>query len=120
MDEQQQAKPPGAMISTATVQIHSEYTGRGPTKAKTVIEGNLVAVVLADALTKGERQLAANGHAERVLKLRHDFQHLMREDLVAVVERQLDRKVVAFMSQNHIDPDLGVELFVLEEPVGTG
>lgn len=38
----------------------------------------------------------------------------MRDDLVAIVERQLDRKVIAFMSQNHIDPDLAVEVFVLE------
>jgi hypothetical protein len=38
----------------------------------------------------------------------------MRDDLVAIVERQLDRKVIAFMNQNHIDPDLAVEVFVLE------
>jgi uncharacterized protein YbcI len=38
----------------------------------------------------------------------------MRDDLVAIVERQLGRTVVAFMSQNHIDPDLAVEVFVLE------
>jgi hypothetical protein len=38
----------------------------------------------------------------------------MRDDLIAIIERQLDRKVIAFMSQNHIDPDLAVEVFVLE------
>jgi hypothetical protein len=38
----------------------------------------------------------------------------MRDDLVKVVEDALDRKVVAFMSANHIDPDMGVEVFVLE------
>ena len=38
----------------------------------------------------------------------------MRNDLVGIVEGQLDRKVIAFMSQNHIDPDLAVEVFVLE------
>jgi hypothetical protein len=38
----------------------------------------------------------------------------MREDLVSIVERQLERRVIAFMSQNHIDPDLAVEVFVLE------
>ncbi len=38
----------------------------------------------------------------------------MRDDLIALVERQLDRKVIAFMSQNHIAPDLAVEVFVLE------
>jgi hypothetical protein len=41
----------------------------------------------------------------------------MRDDLIAIVERQLDRNVIAFMSQNHIDPDLAVEVFVLE-PAG--
>ena len=28
--------------------------------------------------------------------------------LTAVVERQLERKVIAFMSQNHIDPSAGL------------
>ncbi len=39
---------------------------------------------------------------------------MMRDDLIRLVESELDRKVVAFMSQNHIDPDLAVEEFVLE------
>jgi predicted naringenin-chalcone synthase len=43
----------------------------------------------------------------------------MSDDLTAIVERQLDRKVSAFMSQNHIEPDLAVEVFVLE-PDGLG
>ena len=105
---------PGSMISTATVQVLLEYTGRGPTKAKTLIGEDLVTILLADTLTKGERKLVETGHAGRVIELRHDFQLAMRDDLVRIVERQLDRKVVAFMSQNHIDPDLAVEVFVLE------
>jgi uncharacterized protein YbcI len=114
MDEQRVAKPPGAMISTAAVQILHEYTGRGPTKAKTLINDDLVTIVLADTLTAGERKLVETGRSDRVIQLRHDFQDVMQDDLVALVERQLDRKVVAFMSQNHIDPDLAVEVFVLE------
>ena len=113
MDEQH-TNPPAAMISTATVQVLHEYTGRGPTKAKTTINGDLVTVLLADTLTKGERKLVETGRRERVLSLRHDFQLAMSEDLIAIVERQLERRVVAFMSQNHIDPDLAVEVFVLE------
>jgi len=30
------------------------------------------------------------------------------------VEEATGRKVVAFMSQSHLDPDLSVEIFVLE------
>jgi uncharacterized protein YbcI len=105
---------PSARISTAAVQLLHEYTGRGPTKAKTLISDNVVIVLLADTLTKGERKLVENGRSERVLTLRHDYQIVMRPELVALVERHLDRKVTAFMSQNHIDPDLAVEVFVLE------
>src|SRR5215210_7192031 len=109
-----QEEGPGPMISTATVQLLHEYTGRGPTKAKTMINDDVVTVLLADTLTKGERTLVETGHADRVIRLRHDFQLAMRDDLIAIVERQLKRKVVAFMSQNHIEPDLAVEVFVLE------
>ncbi len=114
MNEQRLSQSPAAMISTSTVQVLHEYTGRGPTKAKTVIKDDLVTVLLADTLTTGERKLVETGNSDRVIGLRHDFQMAMRDDLVAIVERQLERKVVAFMSQNHIDPDLAVEVFVLE------
>jgi uncharacterized protein YbcI len=114
MDGKDEGGGPSAMISTATVKLLHEYTGRGPTRAKTQISEDLVTIVLADTLTKGERKLADHGHAQRVMELRHDYQIVMREDLIRIVERQLDRKVIAFMSQNHIDPDLAVEVFVLE------
>jgi uncharacterized protein YbcI len=114
MEAQREAKPPAMMISTGAVQLLHEYTGRGPTKAKTVIDDDMVTVVLADTLTKGESKLVEKGRSDRVLELRHDYQLIMRGDLTDLVERNLGRKVVAFMSQNHIDPDLAVEVFVLE------
>jgi uncharacterized protein YbcI len=108
------------MISTSAVQLVHQYTGRGPTKAKTIIDQDVVTILLADTLTPGERKLVDGGRSERVLQVRHDYQTLMRDDLIAIVERQLDRKVIAFMSQNHIDPDLAVEIFVLEPAVRAG
>jgi uncharacterized protein YbcI len=114
MDQQRESQSPSAKIATSVVQVLHEYTGRGPTKAKATIDENMVTVLLADTLTNGERTLVASGRANRVIRLRHDYQLLMRDDLVGIVERELDRKVVAFMSQNHIDPDLAVEVFVLE------
>ena len=114
MNEQRAGFGPRPMISTAAVQLLHDFTGRGSTKAKTLIKDDVVTVLLADTLTKGERNLVDNGHSARVLQLRHDYQSIMADDLIAVVERQLDRKVIAFMSQNHIDPDLAVEVFVLE------
>jgi uncharacterized protein YbcI len=104
-----------AQISDGAVRLLQEYTGRGPTRSRTTIDHGTVMVVLGDTLTRGERKLVENGKAERVLQLRHEFQMTMRDDLTELVERATERKVVAFMSQNHIDPDLAVEVFVLGE-----
>jgi uncharacterized protein YbcI len=101
-------------INNGAVQVLRDYTGRGPTKARSVIDHDSVTVLLGDTLTPGERRLAESGRAEHVLNNRHEFQRLMRDDLVKVVEDALDRKVIAFMSTNHIDPDMAVEVFVLE------
>jgi uncharacterized protein YbcI len=100
-------------ISKRSVQVLREYTGRGPTKARTVINGDSVLILMGDTLTKGERKLAENGKAEHVVQTRHQYQHVMRDDLVQVVEEHTGRKVIAFMSDNHIDPDYGAEVFVL-------
>jgi uncharacterized protein YbcI len=74
-------------------------------------------IVLGDTLTRGERKLVENGKAERIRQVRHDFQLVMRDELVEAVESALDRKVIAFLSDNHFDPDLAVEVFILE-PTG--
>ena len=103
-----------ASISDAAGKLMSECTGRGPTHAKTTISEDLVTIVLGDTLTKGERALAKAGRHERVMQVRHEFQMLMREALIRSVEGTLGREVAAFMSTNHIDPDLAVEVFVLE------
>jgi uncharacterized protein YbcI len=103
-----------SQICDSAVRLLREYTGRGPTKAKATINDDSVLIVLGDTLTRGERQLAATGKADRVLQLRHDFQLVMREELIGTVEKFTGRTVIAFMSQNHIDPDLAVEIFILE------
>jgi uncharacterized protein YbcI len=105
---------PQADISRAAVQVLRDYTGRGPTKARTTINHDSVMIVLGDTLTKGERNLAENGKADRVLQVRHDYQLVMQKDLVKAVEDTLHRKVIAFMSDNHLDPDLAAEIFILE------
>jgi uncharacterized protein YbcI len=101
-------------ISNAVVKLFREHTGRGPTKARTDINPSSVLVLMGDALTKGERSLADGGRAALVLEIRRAFQAEMREELVAVVEGVTERKVVAFMSEAHIDPDMSAEVFVLE------
>jgi uncharacterized protein YbcI len=105
---------PTAAISNAIVRLLAESTGRGPTQARTTIDRDLVVVLLANALTKGERYLANNERSEQVLEMRRAYQEAMTEECSEAVEQITGRKVVAFMSANHIDPDLAAEIFVLE------
>lgn len=108
-----------AEISTLVVRLMSEYTGRGPTKARTTINGDLIAVLLRDTLTKGERQLVALGKVESVMQMRRAFQGAMEEEACAAIEELVGRKVIGFMSDNHADPDLAIEVFVLESERST-
>ena len=101
-------------ISNAVVHLLSEYTGRGPTKARTYINDDLISVVLRDTLTKGERSLIADGNIDIVLDTRRAYQAAMKQELITTVEKHSGRSVLAFMSENHIDPDIAVETFVLE------
>ena len=102
-----------AAVSNHVVRTMSEYTGRGPTKARTYLNDNVATVVLQDTLTKGERSLVSDGLDELVLKMRKAFQGTMREEIVAGIEDILGRRVTAFLSDNHIDPDVAVEIFLL-------
>jgi uncharacterized protein YbcI len=103
-----------AAISNTVVQALSRTTGRGPTQAKTTLGDNGVFVVLQDTLTVGEQSLADAGHADDVLNLRRRWQSVMEKDVSREIEVLTGRKVIGFMSDNHIDPDLAVEVFVLE------
>ena len=103
-----------AAISNTVVQALARTTGRGPTKAKTTIGDNGVFVVLQDSLTHGERTLADAGEGAAVLDLRRRWQRVMEADVRVEIEELTGRRVVGFMSDNHIDPDLAVEVFVLE------
>jgi uncharacterized protein YbcI len=103
-----------AVISKTVVRALARTTGRGPTKARTTIGENGVFVVLQDSLTIGEQTLADNGEGQAVLDLRRRWQRVMQADVSKEIEQLTGRKVVGFMSDNHIDPDLAVEVFVLE------
>lgn len=102
-----------ASISNHVVHTISEFTGRGPTKARTTIDEDLISVVLRDTLTKGERSLVADGKRQLVLDMRKAFQTTMGQELVAGIQRLTGRTVIAFLSDNHLDPDIAIESFVL-------
>ena len=103
-----------AQISDAIVKLLAVHTGHGARSARTTLGDDVIVCVLEDALTRGERSLLEHGERETVLSTRRAFQETMANDAVRVVEEISGRTVRAFMSANHVDPDLGAEVFVLE------
>jgi len=107
-----------AALTREVVRIHTADLGRGPNRSFTFHNGNVVVTVLQEVLTKAERNLSANGHGEAVLEMRQLFQRTMADEMKESVERLTERTVVAFMSDNHLEPDMAVEVFILDQPVG--
>ena len=103
-----------AQISTGLVQLHSRYYGKGPTKAKTHWVNDTVVSILRGGFTTVERTLIETGENDSVYQMRRSFQQAMEPEFRKVVEEATGRNVVAYMSQIHTDPDLAIELFVLE------
>lgn len=69
---------------------------------------------LEDVYSPVERRLIAAGRFDTVRETRNAFQDTMREDFSRAVEEALGRKVIGFISQVHVDPDLSIETFILE------
>jgi uncharacterized protein YbcI len=109
-----------AAISNAVVRLLSEYTGRGPTKARTYIFKDFISVVLQDTLTTGERSLCRSGYSDLVLATRKAYQETMAAQLIAAIERHSGRRVATFLSANHVDPDIAVESFLLAPHIDGG
>jgi uncharacterized protein YbcI len=103
-----------AAISNMVVRLFAEYTGRGPTRARTTIRENVVACVTSEAMTKGERRLVEEGEGETVVSIRRKFQTTMRDDLVGGIELLTGCKVVSFMSDHDAVTDHAAEVFVLD------
>jgi uncharacterized protein YbcI len=103
-----------ASISTGLVRLHSRYYGKGPTKAKTYLVSDTVVCMLRGGFTTVERTLIDEGNVDAVYQIRRSFQQAMEEHFTTVVEAAMGRKVIAYMSQIHQDPDIAVEIFVLE------
>src|SRR3954453_12899289 len=104
-------------ISDAVVRVCADFIGRGPTRAKTYLNENMVFCVMQDTLTRGERSLIADGDGESVREMRRRFQDAMRRHICAAVESLTGRKVVGFLSDNDVESEMAIEVFVLDGPI---
>ena len=105
---------PRLAISNAITKLHREHYGRGAAFTRTVFERDYVIVFLHDIYTTVERTLIDDGEFDAVRATRHAFQRTLADQFTAVVEEHTGRRVVAFMSEVHKDPDVSSEIFVLD------
>ena len=100
-------------ISDGMVALLKDYYGVGPSQAKTYYHDDLVVCLMRGGFTRVEQTLLEGGRTAAVIQQRMEFQEVMRERFVAVIEGATGRQVVGFMSGNQQDPDMICEVFVL-------
>jgi uncharacterized protein YbcI len=103
-----------ARISNGLVGLHTRYYGKGPVAAKTYLVDDAIICVLHDGFTTVETTLIAEGRPDAVHQIRRTFQGAMEGQFTEVVESAMERRVVAYMSQIHVHPNLAIEFFLLE------
>ncbi|HEX5990128.1 MAG TPA: DUF2294 domain-containing protein [Solirubrobacterales bacterium] len=104
-----------AAVTREVIRVQNESHGRGPKKAFSFHNGNVLITVLEDVLTHAEQRLAGNGEGDAVLEIRRLHQRNMAPELKKCVEEITGCKVTAFLSDNHIEPDMAVEVFILDK-----
>jgi uncharacterized protein YbcI len=95
-----------------------EHYGRGPMKAKTyALDDIIVCVLRGSGFTAIEKTMMDSGEPERVVAMREDFQRVMAKRYKGMIEELTGRKVMAFLSQAHVEPDITLEVFFVDRPL---
>ena len=96
------------------VALHKRYHHREPVTAKTMLMSNeMLACVMGGVYTDVEKTLIELQRHTIVQQTRSAFQAAMQDRFISEVERLSGRRVLAFMSNSHVGPDLEIELFIL-------
>jgi uncharacterized protein YbcI len=103
-----------ADVTEALVHLHRRYYGKGPRQAKSYSINHTIVCMLHGGFTPVEQTLLDCGEGDAVHGVRNSFQQVMESEFRSTVESLTGRKVIAYMSQVHTDPNIAVEVFVLE------
>jgi uncharacterized protein YbcI len=102
-------------VTDAMVSLHERYHHRAPVTAKTLLlGGDLLACVLGGVYTDVEKTMIELQRTTIVQETRSAFQNAMQHKFIAAVERLSGRDVLAFISNQHVGPDMEIELFMLK------
>jgi uncharacterized protein YbcI len=108
-------------VTEEMVALHERYHHRAPVTAKTLLlGGDLLACVLGGVYTDVEKTMIELQRSTVVQETRSAFQSAMQHKFIAAVERLSGRDVLAFISNQHIGPDIEIELFMLSAGLSDG
>jgi len=106
-----------AAVTEAMVAMHERYHGRRPASAKSLMMGSdLLVCVMGGVFTEVEKTLIELQRSTIVQETRSAFQTAMQDRFIEAVQRLSGRRVLAFISNQHVGPDLEIELFVFASP----
>jgi uncharacterized protein YbcI len=106
-----------AAVNDAMVALHERYHHRKPGTAKTLLLGDdLLVSILGGVYTDVEKTMIELQRATVVQEIRSAFQIAMQDKFIDAVERLSGRRVLAFISNSHVGPDLEMEIFMLAPP----
>ena len=103
-----------AAIANELGKLIADFTGRGATRSRAIVQQDLVVCVLEDSATRAEQTLVTAGKADLVRLQRDALQRAMGPQLIAAVERLTGRRVRTFMSGTDEWGGSSVEAFVLD------
>ena len=102
-------------VTDSMVALHQRYHHREPVTAKTqLMGGDLLVCVMGGVYTEVEKTMIELQRHTIVAETRNAFQLAMQDKFISAVEQLSGRRVLAFMSDSNVGPDLEIELFVLE------
>ncbi len=105
------------LVTEAMTALHERYHHRKPLTAKTRLLGDdLLVCVLGGVYTDVEKTMIELQKSTIVQETRSAFQTAMQRKFIDEVERITGRHVLAFISNQHVGPDMEVEIFMLEPP----
>ena len=101
-------------VTDSMVSLHERYHHRTPVTARTRLMGDdLLACVMGGVYTDVEKTMIELERETVVQNTRSAFQNAMQDRFISEVERLSGRRVIAFISNSHVGPDLEIEIFVL-------
>ena len=107
-------KSQATAISDGIAGMHREHYGRGADRTRTLIHQDVVMTRLEGCFTTVEKKMIAEGAFLQVRETRTMFQDWMRPRFTEIVEEATGGRVTAFFSQVSRDPDMALEVFLLE------